>query len=63
MRCTAMRSSRSMTLRRFTCAEHGEDLLEYGLLAALIAIVAMGAVTVLGQQIYTTFWQTIANSF
>jgi Flp pilus assembly pilin Flp len=43
--------------------EDGQDLLEYGLLAALIAIVALGAVTTVGQTIYTVFWQTIANNF
>jgi Flp pilus assembly pilin Flp len=49
--------------RRFRLAEDGQDLLEYGLLAALIAIVALGAVTTVGQTIYTVFWQTIANNF
>ncbi|HEY7057462.1 MAG TPA: Flp family type IVb pilin [Vicinamibacterales bacterium] len=52
--------------RRFREArtEDGQDLLEYGLLAALIAIVALGAVTTVGQTIYTLFWQTIgATSF
>ena len=40
----------------------GQDLLEYGLLAALIAVVAMAGITTLGQTIYTVFWQTIAQS-
>ena len=44
-------------------AEHGQDLLEYGLLASLIAIVAMGAITFLGQQINQVMWQTIVNNF
>ena len=43
--------------------DHGQDLLEYGLLAALIAIVALGAVSTVGQTIYTVFWQSIANNF
>lgn len=43
--------------------EEGQDLLEYGLLAALIALVALGAVTTLGQTIYTVFWNSIANNF
>jgi Flp pilus assembly pilin Flp len=49
--------------RRFRAVrieDHGQDLLEYGLLAALIAIVALGAVTAVGQTIYTVFWQTIS---
>jgi Flp pilus assembly pilin Flp len=44
-------------------SEEGQDLLEYGLLAALIAVVAIGAVTALGQTIYTVFWQTIQTAF
>ncbi len=41
----------------------GQDLVEYGLLAGLIAVVAVSAVSVLGQQINQVFWQTIAASF
>ena len=44
-------------------SEDGQDLLEYGLLAALIAIVALGAVSALGQSIYNVFWKGIAASF
>jgi Flp pilus assembly pilin Flp len=44
-------------------AEEGQDLLEYGLLAALIAIVALGAVSTLGQTIYNVFWKSIAQNF
>jgi Flp pilus assembly pilin Flp len=44
-------------------SEQGQDLLEYGLLAALIALVALGAVSTLGQTIYTVFWQTIQGAF
>ena len=40
-------------------SEEGQDLLEYGLLAALIALVALGAVTAVGQTIYTVFWNVI----
>lgn len=43
-------------------SEDGQDLLEYGLLAALIAIVALGAVGVVGRTIYSVFWQTIASN-
>ena len=43
--------------------DEGQDLVEYGLLAALIALVVMVGVTTLGQQIYTVLWQTIANNF
>ena len=44
-------------------SEEGQDLLEYGLLAALIAIVAIGAISTLGQTIFNVFWKTIAVSF
>jgi Flp pilus assembly pilin Flp len=43
-------------------SEDGQDLLEYGLLAALIAMVALGAVSALGQAIYNFFWSTIPAS-
>jgi Flp pilus assembly pilin Flp len=43
-------------------SEDGQDLLEYGLLAALIAVAALGAVSSLGQAIYNFFWSNIANA-
>ena len=48
---------------KFPRSEDGQDLLEYGLLAALIAVVAIGAVSTLGQTIYTVFWKTIETNF
>ena len=48
---------------RFRRSEDGQDLLEYGLLVALIALVALGAVAAVGQTIYNVFWQSIANNF
>jgi Flp pilus assembly pilin Flp len=44
-------------------SEEGQDLLEYGLLSALIAVVAVGAVTALGQTIYSVFWKVIQAAF
>lgn len=41
-------------------SEDGQDLLEYGLLAALIAIIALGAVTTVGNTITGVFWNAIA---
>ncbi len=38
----------------------GQDLLEYAMLAALIAVVATGAVTTLGNTIDSVLWQVIA---
>jgi Flp pilus assembly pilin Flp len=43
--------------------EDGQDLLEYGLLVALIALFALGAVASVGQTIYNVFWQNIATNF
>jgi Flp pilus assembly pilin Flp len=40
--------------------EEGQDLLEYGLLMSLIAIVAMTAVTTVGNVILDVFWSVIA---
>ena len=48
---------------RFRRSEDGQDLLEYGLLAALIALIAIGAVTTVGNTIHTVFWVSIANNF
>jgi Flp pilus assembly pilin Flp len=44
-------------------SEDGQDLLEYGLLCALIALFALGAVTTVGQVINNVFWQSIASNF
>ena len=46
--------------RQFGRADEGQDLLEYGLLAALISVFALGAVAGLGQTIMTVFWTAIA---
>ena len=43
--------------------DHGQDLLEYGILMALIAIVAMGAVSAVGNQINNLFWKAIVQNF
>jgi pilus assembly protein Flp/PilA len=50
-------------LERLARRDEGQDLLEYGLLMALIAIVAVGAVSVLGNTIYQLFWLNIAQNF
>ena len=47
---------------RFMRRDDGQDLIEYGLLMALIAIVAMGAVGTVGSTIYNVFWQGIAQN-
>ena len=40
--------------------EEGQDLMEYGLLVALIAIIALGAVSTVGNTITNVFWNAIA---
>jgi len=40
----------------------GQDLLEYGLLAALIAVVAIVGISTVGQTIYNVFWSAIGQT-
>jgi Flp pilus assembly pilin Flp len=49
-------------LHRWLRLDEGQDLLEYGVLASLIALVALGAVTMLGDQLNRVFWQAIGPS-
>ena len=55
-------SRMSVTLTRLAAGDSGQDLLEYGLLAALIAVVAIAGVTVLGSTIYENFWKVIGTA-
>jgi pilus assembly protein Flp/PilA len=41
--------------------DEGQDLMEYGLLVALIAIVAIAVVTTVGTTINTMFWETFTS--
>jgi Flp pilus assembly pilin Flp len=52
-----------VTIKRLVTRDGGQDLLEYGVLMALIAIAAIAAVTTLGNTIHTVFWQSIAQNF
>jgi Flp pilus assembly pilin Flp len=53
-----------MELAKSSCREdEGQDLLEYGLLMALIAVLAIGAVSTFGNVVFSVFWNTIANNF
>ena len=42
--------------------DDGQDLLEYAVLASLIALVALAGVTVLGDTLNRFFWQSIGPS-
>jgi len=50
-------------INRFVTRKDGQDLTEYGLLAALIAIAALAAVSTLGDTIRTVLWAPIASNF
>jgi Flp pilus assembly pilin Flp len=53
-----------VAVRRLVRHDDGQDLLEYGLVAVLIALTAIAAVTALGQTIVDVFWTKIgATSF
>ena len=49
-------------IQRLLQHEGGQDLLEYGLLAALIAVVAVVSVGSVGNAIYTVFWSQIGQA-
>ena len=49
------------TFARFVFDDSGATAIEYGLIAALIAVVIIGAVTAVGTQLSTTF-TTISTS-
>lgn len=42
--------------------DDGQDLIEYGLLAVLIAVVVVAGVTAVGSTIMSVFWQAIGQS-
>jgi Flp pilus assembly pilin Flp len=50
-------------LRWFKAREDGQDLLEYAMLASLIAIFALAAMKLLASQIVDVFWGGIASQF
>ena len=49
-----MKSSRG-AISQFAAAEEGVTMIEYGLLAALIAVVCIAAITVVGTQLNKLF--------
>lgn len=49
-------------LQRILRLNEGQDLLEYAMLASLIALVAIGAVRLLGEHLNTVFWSAIGPS-
>ena len=57
----ALRRETARSIRRFSACESGATAIEYGLIAALIAVVIIAALTVLGQQVSGGF-STIASA-
>jgi Flp pilus assembly pilin Flp len=49
-------------MRRLRRDDEGQDLIEYALLIGLVALVAVSAVTEVGQTIVNVFWSVIASS-
>jgi len=47
---------------RLARRDEGQDLIEYGMLAALIAIVAMVGISTVGDAIYNVFWKSIGQA-
>lgn len=65
--CSPLRKVETMervrvAIRRLARETDGQDLLEYGLLAALIALVAIAGISALGNTIYTVFWSNIGQA-
>jgi len=49
-------------IKRLTRESGGQDLLEYGLLAALIAVVVVAAIRTVGETILSVFWSGIGQA-
>ena len=49
-------------VRRLMHRDDGQDLIEYGLLVALIALVCLAGVTTIGSTISTVFWNGIGQA-
>jgi Flp pilus assembly pilin Flp len=47
---------------RLSREDDGQDLLEYGLLCALIGLIALSAVSAVGNTINTVLWQVIGST-
>ncbi len=51
-----------VAIGRLARTTEGQDLLEYAMLAALIAVVAIAGITTVGQTIYSVFWSGIGQA-
>jgi pilus assembly protein Flp/PilA len=50
------------TIRRLVRDDEGQDLIEYGLLVALIAFVAVAGITATGKAVFNIFWANIGQA-
>ncbi len=53
----------SIAMQKFLRQEGGTTAIEYGLIAALIVVVIIGAIVALGNGVSTTLYTGIANLF
>lgn len=51
------------TVRRLGRGDTGQDLIEYAMLAALVSLIAIGAVTAVGTQVNAVLWAPAAATF
>ena len=58
---TNLTTLENIMLTNFLNDEHGATAIEYGLMAALIAVVIIAAVTLIGQKLDSTF-DSVGNS-
>jgi Flp pilus assembly pilin Flp len=50
------------SIARLVDGDNGQDLIEYGLLAALIVIVCIAGISTVGNTIFTVFWSGIGQA-
>ncbi len=50
-----------IAIGRLVARDDGQDLLEYGFLAALIAIVVMASLATVGNQVSNVLWSAVAS--
>lgn len=53
---------RTAMLRRWWHDDSAQDLIEYALLIGLVALVAVSAITEVGETIIEVFWSVIAST-
>ena len=49
--------------KRFVCAEEGQGMAEYGLILALIALVVIGTIAFLGEQVNGLLFGSVITEF